>query len=669
MRLVRLAVVVAVTILVAHGAHAEAPPFDSERAIRPAAAGPNRLEVDVPLLAGARAVRYAGTDYAGGLEDLRIYDGEGREVPHLVVSPPPERGAWTRASLSAIPATKRESGFEADLGGLRDVDRIRVEGLPAPFMKRFRLEGSGDRTRWTVLVAEGTLFDLPEEHLVQREVSFSAGAYRYIRMRWDDATSGRVGIPARVEARLSGRPAAAPPLLADVQTRKRESEPRHSRYRLRLPGRNLPVRALHVVVDGGHVLRNAKVTEARLAGSEVKPVVIGSATLKRAARGDLLAEEMKIAIERPSGPDLELVIDDGDNPPLAITAVRAEMLPLPSIYFEAPSSGELTARFGNAQLERPQYDLEAMREFITREAVPRATWGAVETAAKSAPGVRAAAMPIVGAVLDPKPFAYARGIAEGPTGLSSLLLDAAALAHSRNLADIRLVDEENQQLPYLVERRGEPLVLPLSLRLREPAGADRVTRYEVTLPWDTIPEGTLVLTTAARVFERTVTFSQPADAKTNRDAQQLATVVWRHADPELEAPQLSIPISPRSMTTIEIAIDEGDNTPLPIASAKMLLPQYGLRFFRPEGEVRLLYGATNATPPRYDLALLGSRLFGLPAAEIRPLPEGSTAAGSTRIQPIVFWAAVVLAVLVLFFLVFRMFRQPAGENETAAGDS
>ena len=31
-----------------------------------------------------------------------------------------------------------------------------LDGIPAPFLKRFRLEGSGDRERWTVLIEEGT---------------------------------------------------------------------------------------------------------------------------------------------------------------------------------------------------------------------------------------------------------------------------------------------------------------------------------------------------------------------------------------------------------------------------------------------------------------------------------------------------------------------------------
>ncbi len=76
----------------------------------------------------------------------------------------------------------KTSGFEIDLGQAIVIDRVRVDGITSPFLKRVRLEGSGDRARWTLLVDEGTLFDLPAERLVQTELAFRPGAYRYVRL-------------------------------------------------------------------------------------------------------------------------------------------------------------------------------------------------------------------------------------------------------------------------------------------------------------------------------------------------------------------------------------------------------------------------------------------------------------------------------------------------------
>src|SRR5205085_7766211 len=92
-------------------------------------------------------------------------------------------------------------GFEVDFSTARPIDRLVLNGIPAPFLKRFLLEGSGDRSHWTVLVAEGTLFDLPDEDLRQTEVAFPAGEYRYLRVTSNDLESGLVPPPLTAQAR------------------------------------------------------------------------------------------------------------------------------------------------------------------------------------------------------------------------------------------------------------------------------------------------------------------------------------------------------------------------------------------------------------------------------------------------------------------------------------
>ena len=82
-----------------------------ERSVTPAAGGPTRLDVDVPLLAGAEA--------GAGLRDLRIADAEGHEVPYILVPPRPSAegdATWRRGAVLSIPPTSTSSGFEVDSG-------------------------------------------------------------------------------------------------------------------------------------------------------------------------------------------------------------------------------------------------------------------------------------------------------------------------------------------------------------------------------------------------------------------------------------------------------------------------------------------------------------------------------------------------------------------------
>jgi hypothetical protein len=114
--------------------------FRFERSAVLQGSGPQRLPVDVPLLVGSAPFRVESWPgpmgsrprrvARGGLRDLRFYDAEGREVPYLLVEPPTREPEWRRAaSLLPIPATKKESGFEADLGVATSVDRIHLEAF------------------------------------------------------------------------------------------------------------------------------------------------------------------------------------------------------------------------------------------------------------------------------------------------------------------------------------------------------------------------------------------------------------------------------------------------------------------------------------------------------------------------------------------------------------
>jgi hypothetical protein len=77
-----------------------------------------------------------------------------------------------------------------------------------------------------------------------------------------------------------------------------------------------------------------------------------------------------------------------------------------------------------------------------------------------------------GAPVDTSGFQYQRVLPDGPAELVTLPLDPAALAHSqgprRKFADVRIVDDQNAQIPYLLEQRSEPLVLDLPIGVTTP---------------------------------------------------------------------------------------------------------------------------------------------------------------------------------------------------------
>ncbi|MFL5615926.1 MAG: DUF3999 family protein [Gemmatimonadaceae bacterium] len=652
----------------------------AERRVLPGGRGPNQLALDATFLAGAQPFKVGEVTAAegrvavatGGGSDLRLFDRATREVPYLLITPRVE-ARWRATRLLPVAPTKVTSAFEVDLETSLLIDRVRFAGLPAPFLKRVQLEGSGDRTHWTLLVADGTLFDLPNEDLELTALDFVAGAYRYLRLTWDDRSSRRMPLPRQVEARIASPTHGPAPLRTPIVLERRPSEPGKSRFRLRLPGAHLPIVAIELAVAGGDILRSARITEGRLDGSTVVPTELGSATLRRSVRDGVAAAQLRIPIAPPSESELELSVDDGSNSPLDATGATAVFAALSFIYFE--STGDtLIARYGNDRLVPPRYDLEAERDRVPSLALSAAHWGGTGDLAAAAPD-STVAMPITGATIDVGGFRYTRALPLGTPGLTTLPLDAAALAHG-SLADTRIATADGHQVPFLVERLDEPLsvALPMPARITRRGDPGSRTRYRIQLPYSGLPAGRLIVHTDARVFNREVALqmlpSADDDPRARGGPVTLSTTAWRHTDPDQPASALSLELPPVRVAEVTLVIDEGDNAPLPIRDATLLLPAYRLRFFRDaHTPLRLIYGRSDLTPPRYDLALLAPRLLGAPAHDIVPGAE-QEGADVTGVTPtIVFWCALGAAVLVLIVMIARLLRPGGGAPATPASAS
>jgi hypothetical protein len=274
-------------------------------------------------------------------------------------------------------------------------------------------------------------------------------------------------------------------------------------------------------------------------------------------------------------------------------------------------------------------------------------------------------------MLEPGTFRHSRAIAAGDAGLSALVLDAAALADSRGprgrFADVRIVDANGRQVPYLVERRDEPLPVDLAIRADASpaveAGPGHRSVYRVALPFVNLPEGRLVLDTSARVFHRQVqaAIERPADRRRRGPwLDVVAASPWTHVQQDTAAQPLVLPLRSMDAAELVVVVEEGDNATLPITRAALLLPSYRLRFYRQDaGALRLLYGRDDLAVPRYDLALLAPQVMGGEARETTAaLPDTPAASGAAFVSPRVFWAFLAGAVLVLLALVARLVTRP-----------
>lgn len=246
---------------------------------------------------------------------------------------------------------------------------------------------------------------------------------------------------------------------------------------------------------------------------------------------------------------------------------------------------------------------------------------------------------VSGPPLDRGDFRYVRPFGNVQRGLVSLVLDADALAHSHDLDDLRVINFNGNQIPYIYEPRSSPVVVPLPIPQRTRDGSRSI--YHFAFPFETLPRSAkLELTTPARVFERNVTL--------RHDARELQQQLWNSPDPDRPAPPMVLDCA---VNDVDVVIDEGDNAPLPIAAARLYFPGYALRFTAPGGPLTLLYGAS-IPPPHYDLALVATRLLAEPAREIRLPPPPKRE--ELHVERRVFWIAIVAAVAVLLAILGRL---------------
>src|SRR6185369_11994460 len=126
----------------------------------------------------------------------------------------------------------------------------------------------------------------------------------------------------------------------------------------------------------------------------------------------------------------------------------------------------------------------------------------------------------------------------------------------------------------------------------------------LALPYDAWPASKLVLATGTHVFTRQIAIFVRWEPQPGRDrpvARRIASATWAHADPENAPPALTLELPEVQSSDLVLMVDEGDNAPLPIATAQLLLPGYQIRFLRTDDTqpLTLFYGDATLSTPRY----------------------------------------------------------------------
>jgi hypothetical protein len=309
------------------------------------------------------------------------------------------------------------------------------------------------------VLAEGSVFRLPSPLRERLEVPLPGSTPgRVYTLRLEGEGSDYLGPALRLVAGpMAGRGAR---LEVPLEIVSRSEEGGETTLELARPSGIVPSQLLFGT-STPFFSRDVRVFDLR-EGRAPEPV--GSGSLFRAEEAG--AESLSLSVDRATGDRIRVVSSRGDSPPLEDLTVTA-VTERPALFFTCREGQRLL--YGGGRATRPSYDTQrfagtTIGERIARGDVPRASLGQSEQNPGFVDGPALGSLLRPGREVERARFRSAAPlvVANAREGVSRLVPDAALLARGEpNLADLRIVDADDRQWPYVRAPSPETLVVPL----------------------------------------------------------------------------------------------------------------------------------------------------------------------------------------------------------------
>ena len=593
------------------------------------------------------------------LADLRVVDPAGNETPYLVSQA--AVGTETLGTPRKFEVSMNSQGtvMVLETGVAQPLAEVTLVTPEASFIKAVRIEGSADQRDWK-LIADGQPIFRQPNGASQLRLAFSPGIWAYLRVTIDDSRSRPIPFTGAM-LRVQGE--SGPTETFPVQIRERADFPGQTRLALNFGAAHLSLTDLSVETPDPLFTR-----QVTLAMQDVVENVITEKTL---ARGTIfrVALENQPPVSQLHFPvnllsprrELLLLIQNDDNPPLAITAIRAERRPV-YLTFHAVTAGDYTLFSGNKKVVAPRYDLAALGGNL--KDIPVNPWRISAIAANPGyqPGETLPDISTRGAPLDISGWRFRKAITVERAGVQQLELDLDVLAHAQpGLADLRLMREDHQ-VPMILERTS--LSRPIALKLvpvPDPK-APRLSRWLLDLSGSNLPITKITCQSQTALFTRSVSlYEEIRNDRGEISKRTLGQAQWIKT-PGTLTPELVLPItSTPTSQTVFLQMDNGDNPPVELEKLQAFYPVSRI-LFKTDGDkpLALYYGNARVGFPSYDLNLVARQLLAADKILANAGAEEVVKTGSTFARALtgkaglVFWIVLGLVVLGLLVIISRL---------------
>jgi len=599
--------------------------------------GLTRLELESALLDASRTT--------GGVpfHDLRVINPAGVETPYIIALPRTMRPTRMDAIGFKTTLNPTTTVLEFQPPDAFTIQELILKTNGENFIKAATLEASSDGTTWQTLSTGEVL--CRQSGTERLRLPIPPSTWTRFRITIDDTRTGPVIFTGAQVVRE----------LPDLRTL-----PQSTTIRSRTEDKG----ATRLTLDLGTanvLLGTVRIHTPEVVFQRASTLLNTTHTLFRIQHEGFTAEDLEIpAHQLAAKREIELVIHNGDSPPLRIDRVEVTRHIVP-LVFQADTAGEWQLYIGNAQATEPRYDIAALSDKLRDANAHSTTASAVEANTEFRKTATAPEVGETGAQIDVSPWSFQRAIHFSEAGVIELELEPAVLARCANdLHDVRIV-RDGHQVPFLAIKPGLERERAVSFAAVSEPKTPTWSQWDITMPFPNFPGNTLLLDSPTPLFRRTLSVTEQLHTEQGQFERILGTANWQRTPGQTPNTfHLSLYTAPRA-ETVRLATDNGDNPPLQITSVRIVYPIVRLLFrVSDTTPLHLCYGNRRATHTRYDLQLVRrefetSTKVAATLGDEEKLPgyEADPTYISGKGSPWL-WAALVLVVGALLWIVAKM---------------
>jgi hypothetical protein len=642
-------VICAVFVAFAAPSIAAALPSEWQHAQQFDIAAPGLVKISLPVetLDAARSA----------LEDLRLCDDAGNELPFLIARPVPSAKSIQSAKSFQVSLNQAATVITLETGLAQPLDGVTLETPAANFIKAVRVEGSADGQNWLRL-AQGQPIFRQLSGAGQLHVSFPAGAWRWLRLTVDDQRSQPVPFTgARVHA---ADVEATPVELQTVAIAERNENPGETRLTLNLGAANLDVASVKIETDEPLFTRAVTLAVPQVTEDSIREQTVGQGVIYRVAiEGQPPSASLSVPLETQiCSRELVLLIRNEDSPPLPVTAVRVERRPI-YLVFMARQAGTFHLLTGNKSCAAPRYDLAALGANLKSAAVTPVKISALADNPDYRAPEALAGLEMSGSALDVSAWKFRKAIQLARSGAQQIELDLDVLAHLD--PGLRVLHGSNQ-VPYIVQNTSISRAITPAVTVTNDPKNPKLSRWIIKLPKSRLPLTRLTCTTTTPLFQRSMSLSEEiTDERGSTFYRRLASATWTQT-PEHKTKEFSLLLDSATQgDTLILEAENGDNPPIVLEKFTAFYPATRLLFkAKADDRLYLYYGNPRVPPPSYDLSLVAGELLAADkvAATLgmeEQLKKSSWAESQTPGQGgVLFWGILAVVVIGLLVIISRL---------------